>query len=419
MSLFDFLTKKGATRFPKRFTDIFFSRLGRVNNYDNFARTYIERGYQDNPIVYAIVDDIATSFSKARWYIRDKKTGKEVIHPVLSRLLEQPNPDKSLVDFHQESVTHRTLQGNSFDVFEASSGGLNDGLPNYLYTLPAEDIQIIPTKDLRGIAGYQVDSSWTEGEMVPASDVLHLRNANPDFDEAGNFLFGQGMFRAARRSIQAYNESLAAGVWLLQNKGAEKLLYNDDENQEWSPESVDALKRKMREQAQGPKNTGNIPIIDGKLGVLDVGSDPKKLLLLEQRDKAALEICNVAKYPPSLLGLKDSTYQNAKEAKKGKWENCIMPLLDERKAGYNWWLAPRFGDNIEICYDINHIDALQEDRLMRGQAISAFAGMITINEARAMANMKPIDGGEEMFAGFTQTANDNNAGSSDKPKDKE
>ena len=107
-----------------------------------------------------------------------------------------------------------------------------------------------------------------------------------------------------------------------------------------------------------------------------------------------------------MLGLTDATYQNAKEAKKAMWENCVIPMLDEIQNGLNAWLTPQFGD-VWLKYEVDHIDALQEDKLMRGKAIKEFAGMVTINEARAMAGFKPVDvigefDGDDMYVGFTQ-----------------
>ena len=109
-------------------------------------------------------------------------------------------------------------------------------------------------------------------------------------------------------------------------------------------------------------------------------------------------------------GLSDTTYQNAKEAKKSLWENIILPELHELKEGLNRWLAPQFGDNVMLDYKLDHIDALQEDRLMRGKAIREFAGMVTINEAREMAGLKPAKtGGDDMFVNFTQAVDKDTA----------
>ena len=317
----------------------------------------------------------------------------------------KPNPLQKWNDLQEALTTHYLLEGNAFITGEYGTG-LNASKYNSLYVLPSEDIQIIANPNGRGIRGYRVDFAWSADTEVPASEVMHMRTPNPDYDETDNWLFGQSPFRAARRSIQAYNESLDTGNWFLQNKGAQKILFNNDIEQELSPENVDQLKNKLRAQAQGSRNSANIPIIDGNLGVLDVSSSAEDALVLQQRTQAAQEICAVLNFPSQLIGLKDATYQNAKEAKKALWENCVIPMLEELRNGYNTWLTPQFGD-VWLDYDVSHIDALQEDKLMRGKAIKEFAGMITINEAREMAGLKPVDSigdsaGDDMYVGFTQ-----------------
>ena len=399
--------------FPARFQQIFLQRVGVVNSYDDDIRTYVENGYQQNPVVYAIVNNIAKNAGRAKWCIKNSK-GEVIDVPLLSQLLVQPNALQSWTDLVQDLVTHKILEGNMFITGEFGSG-INGGKYTNLYSLPSEDMQIIASNDFRGIKGYRVDFAWAENTMIPASDVLHLRNPNPDFDETDNWLFGQSAFRAARTSIQTLNESIEAGNWFIQNKGAQKILFNKNDMYDLSPEAQDQLKSKLRASGQGPKNNGNIPIVDGAdLSVLDVSSNAKDALVLEQQHQAALYICNVVNFPPQLLGLTQATYQNAKEAKKMLWENCIIPELDELKDGLNRWLAPQFGD-VYIDYKVDHIDALQEDKLMRGKAIKEFAGMVTVNEARKMAGLPEMEGpeGEEMYAGFTQAVVDNTSSSSD------
>ena len=401
----DMFKKKGKLSFGEKYSNLFLNRIGSVQNYTDRNRTYIDKGYQENPIVYSVTSIIAKNGSKAPWILKDKRTGDIISNNLLELLMDHPNPDKSWMDFIQDLLTQKILTGNAFATYELGSG-LNAGKPYALYSMPSEQMQIVIGNDQRSIAGYNLDFAWSENSIVPASEVLHIKSPNPDYDEEGDWLYGQSPFRAARRSIQAYNESLETGVWFLDNKGAQKVLFTKGE-MDMSPESMDQFKSKLRAQAQGSKNAGNIPVVNGELGSIDVAADPQKALVLEQRVQAAKEICNVLNFPTQLIGIDNATYQNAKEAKKALWENVILPELCEIRAGLNRWLTPMFGDNIELDFDVSQVDALQEDKLMRGKAIKEFAGMITVNEARAMAGLQPIanigdTSGNDMYVGFTQ-----------------
>ena len=407
MGVFDFFTGRkrntGSLNFGSRQSRLFLERVGVVNSYDDNLRAYIEKGYQQNPVVYSIVSMIAKSVAKASWKCVNAQ-GEEIQSPLLAKLMYQPNALQKWKDLTESLTTHYLLEGNAFLTGEYGSG-INKGKYNTIYILPTEETQVISNNG-RAINGFRVNHSFTADTEIPAADMMWLRTPNPDYDQSDNWLFGQSAFKPALPSIQIYNDARDSLLWFQQNKGAQKIIVNKDGENEFSPEAIDQLKNKLRAQAQGNNNTGNIPIIDGTLDVIDVSSDLDSLMLFAQMDQAAQEICNVINFPSQLVGLKDATYQNAKEAKKALWENCVIPMLVELKEGFNTWLTPQFGD-VWLDFDLSHIDALQEDKIMRFQAIKEGAGMISINEARVMAGLKPVDSigefsGEDLYVGFTQ-----------------
>ena len=406
-SIFDYFKgrqkpKKGALEFGDRQSRLFLERIGSVNHYDADLQTYIEKGYQKNPVVFSIVNMIAKNVAKAKWCAYNSK-GEKINIPLLSQLMYKPNPLQKWSDLTEAATTHYLLEGNSFITGEYGTG-INRNKYNSMYMLPTSKLQVVSGNG-RNISGFLMDNENTAQE-IPASDVMWMRAANPDFNQEDNWLFGQSPFRPALESIQIYNDAKASLLWFQQNKGAQKILINKDNEIEFSPEALDQLKNKLRKQAQGNNNTGNIPIIDANLDAIDVSSGLEALMLFEQLEQSAQDICNVLNFPSQLIGLKDSTYQNGKEARLALWENCVTPMLEELKNGLNAWLAPQFGD-VWLDYDLQHIDAIQEGKLLRFQSIAQAAGMVTINEARAMANMPAVGKigeftGEDMYLGFTQ-----------------
>jgi HK97 family phage portal protein len=406
-SIFDYFKgrqkpKKGALEFGDRQSRLFLERIGSVNHYDADLQTYIEKGYQKNPVVFSIVNMIAKNVAKAKWCAYNSK-GEKIQSPLLSQLMYKPNPLQKFSDLTEAATTHYLLEGNSFITGEYGTG-INSSKFNSMYMLPTSKLQVVSGNG-RNISGFVMDNDNTVQE-IPASDVMWMRAANPDFNQNDNWLFGQSPFRAALESIQIYNDAKASLLWFQQNKGAQKILINKDNEIEFSPEALDQLKNKLRKQAQGNNNTGNIPIIDANLDAIDVSSGLDALMLFEQLEQSAQDICNVLNFPSQLIGLKDSTYQNGKEARLALWENCVTPMLEELKNGLNAWLAPQFGD-VWLDYDLSHIDAIQEGKLLRFKAIKEAAGMVTINEARSMANLPTINKigdftGEDMYVGFTQ-----------------
>ncbi len=398
---------------------LFYERLGKIQNYSDRGDTYVQEGYQNNPIAFTITSIIAKHAGKARWKVMNKRTGMEIkqFHPITG-LLANPTTTTCFDDYIQDVVTQKILTGNSFSaVSRFSKKGVPEliGKPKSLFMMPSNEIQLYLNDTGNTIEQYILDfngAGYDSEDGVNAKDVMHIKAPNPDYSIEGDFLWGQSPFRAARRSIQTYNESLESGVWLLQNRGAESILINKDSDLELSPEAIDKLKNKLRLQAQSPQNAGNVPIIDANLDVLKVGSNGSDILLLEQRTQAAIEICNVVNFPVQLIGIESATYQNAKEAKKALWSDCIIPELTEVMNGLNRFLGPMYGGDVYLTFDLSDVDALMEDRLMRGEFIAKFAGLATYNQALEMAGlpiyewMKPPTNmdeyKEQMYVSFTQ-----------------
>ena len=403
--------KKGIKKYPKQYAQRFFQHIGFPNYNESRDGAYIEEGYQKNPVIQSIIGMTQDHLCKARWYVCDKD-GNEIEHPWLSPLLYNPNQWQSWTEFLKESVMFKMLFGNSYIWGIPRTGGIGAG-PQYLVNLPPEEINIIPTADLMAIAGYELDFAWSRESMIEASEVLHLKDPNPEYDGDGAFLYGQSKLRAGLRSLQTHNEAIDSIMWFQQNRGAQKLLMAKGEDpDDLSPEAEQGLKNLIRNRSQGPRNTGNLDYIDMELDVLDVSANAAEAMLTELKDTAAMDLANIYNFPHSLLGLKDTTYQNGKEAKKGLWENVIIPYLKEFTDGFNYMFAPMFGKDVYLKFDLTAVDALQEDKLMRGKAIKEFAGAITINEARKMAGLREYDWMKEpttmdefrdqLYLGFTQ-----------------
>ena len=405
------ITNKSNQTFGRRLQQIFFNRAGQIQTYNDNRGLYIRRGYEDNPVVKSITRRIAIHGGNIPWVIKSKTTGEKVKAPLLQALLDSPNVNTSWGDFMQDLITQYVLTGNGFASYEKGTN-LNEGKPRGLFILPSEQTQIYLTNDLKGIQDYRVDTAAAEGTAITASDVLHLKTPNPNFNNPEEYWYGQSPFKAARLSIQTYNKSMEAGYWFLDNKGMQKMIINKGED-ELSVEGRDALMQSIRGTGKGVVNNGNSPFVDGDLDVIDLSVSAEEALVLEQRDQAAKEICMVINFPVKLLDVDNATYQNGKEAKKALWESVIIPVLNEMKLGLNRWLTPHFGKDLMLDFDLSNIDALQEDKLMRFKAIKESAGMITINEARIAAGIKPYEWmttptnmdefNEQVYVGFTQS----------------
>jgi HK97 family phage portal protein len=84
---------------------------------------------------------------------------------------------------------------------------------------------------------------------------------------------------------------------------------------------------------------------------------------IEARNAAARDIALAFGVPPMLLGIPgDNTYSNLVEANRALWRQTIIPLVRRVAAALGHWLGPAFGGGFELVPDLEHIEALAEDR---------------------------------------------------------
>jgi phage portal protein BeeE len=85
-----------------------------------------------------------------------------------------------------------------------------------------------------------------------------------------------------------------------------------------------------------------------------------------------------------LLGIPgDNTYSNYVEANKSLWRQTIIPLARRAAAALGHWLAPVYGSGFEIVADVDHIEALAEDRAAMWARVGG-ASFLTDAEKRKM-----------------------------------
>jgi HK97 family phage portal protein len=116
---------------------------------------------------------------------------------------------------------------------------------------------------------------------------------------------------------------------------------------------------------------------------------------LAGRSAAARDIALAFGVPAQLIGIPDAqTYANVEQARLAFYEETVLPLLTRVIAGFDHWLCPMYGDDIELDFDPDSISALAEKR--QGQwAKLQNADFLTRNEKRTAAGYGPVPGGDD------------------------
>ena len=422
MGIFNFRKKQAKPfdgKLPRLVVEQFLRGLGIVSWNEANDETYIHQGYQLNPTIYSIISMTGKAAGPIPWNVYTKNSDGSTTpttNVLLEELLKQPNPLLSWNQFIQESIGFKMLHGNTFIWGVGGNTPLTKGTYNSLWNLPSQYVRIQGTGNLRGIKGYTLDFYGSE-EVIPAKYVMHLKDWNPDYNETGEFLYGQSPLRAALRSLDTSNQAITSMKSYLENQGPKGVLSAKNDGTHFTEEQARELTNHFKREYNGSKNANKTVITPNEFTYTSLGLSPGDMELMEQYKMSNQDICNAYNFP-SLLLQPGATYANMNEAKKMLYNNVVIPMLTELRDGLNQWLSPLYGENIYLDFDISGVRELQQDFQQQAMAVKGLAGVLTVNEIRNKLGYEPstAEGADEFLPLPNQQVLDDGTESRNKTK---
>lgn len=340
-------------------------------DYEQLAR----EGYKTNSYVYRCINLVAMACGGIPWLLYRKrgKNKRELDDHPLITLMQRPNPKQGDTKFIENVIAFLLLSGNSY----VERVGPRNEPPRELYTLRPDRMRVVKGNAHQPVAGYEYR---VDGQpfVFPDEMIMHLKTFNPLDD-----WYGLPPLSAAARSTDQSNEAKAWNVAMLQNSARPSGVLSTPDN--LGVDQFDRLKSELEEKYQGQSNAGKPMLLEGGLEWKQISINPKDLEWVEGQKISAREIAMVFGVPSEMLGdSSNKTYSNYKEARQAFYMETVLPLMDWLRDEFNNWLTPLFGDNLYLDYDIDEIEAIQEDRSLvwKRSADAVKSGLLTINEAR-------------------------------------
>ncbi len=399
---------------------------GRIVTPADNKQAYITDGYNKNAIVYSVINKILNKAVLPEWglyKIVDEKKYKEAeklllikdldfrnlkkalqlkaeaVEPLtkfdnkagkLKELLKYANEEYTFADHQRKLFLYKLLTGDYYEWGIPLKAGANEGVPNELWALAAHLVNI------KVIEGFPVRTGAYElttfNQQFTKEEVLHERYVNPNSDINGQELYGFSPLKPFLKIINRNNSAVDAATAKFQNGGLDSIIYMDDERLDFQEalEMAKALKTKLATEYSGPENMGKRAISGVKTGVVNLGSTPVELGIIDSEKWDAILFCNAYDVPPELLGLTQKTYNNVIEAQKALILGAVMPLLISRRAALNWKLQTDWGFKDQNVYCDFETDCFPELMPNAKEIVEASNGvmMITPNEQREMINME-------------------------------
>lgn len=286
-------------------------------------------------------------------------------HP-LEKLVNRPNPYQDRKEFFEQFSTYLDLSGNNY--IEVVYGN-NGTLPLQLFNLRPDWTKPKPNP-YTYISGYEFSPAGRGKIQLLPKDVIHFKYLDPL-----NEYVGMSPITAAARTLESENAILGWNKSLLDNNGMPGGLLKIPA-QTLVKEERQELQAEVEVEFTG-ENRHRPMILWGGMEWQQLGLSQKDMDFLLQRRSNKYEVCAILGVPPQVVGAnEDPTYSNYSVARLSFWEDVIILMLDWIKARFNMILAPMFGPDIILDYDVSDVPAFRESFLQKVKAAEILYKML-------------------------------------------
>ena len=309
-------------------------------------------------------------------------------HP-LAKLLARPNMSTTRYRLMDALVHDLGIYDRAFWLLIKG----NDGVPSIVrippdFVTPKGDSWITPQK-------FEIKGNGGKIEVGP-DQVVYFRGY------ANTLEGGESPLEALRQTLAEEFEASRMREQLLRN-GARVSGYLERPKDApiWSSEAKSKFAKSWQSQySAGGSRAGGTPILEDGMTFKSASQTSEQLQYIEARKLTREEVAAAYFIPPTMLGLMGgATYSNIAEQHKMLYQDTLGPWLQMIKEEIELQLLPHFADSDKLYVEFNLREKLSgsfEERAAQIQT-SVGAPYLTRNEARALDNRAPIDGGDELI----------------------
>lgn len=362
-----------------------FPRMPGMGTY----RKYSLEGYQHSDLVYAAIEERATSAAEPRLagYTRPAQGDPEKItaHPLLT-LFEQPNPWMDRYALIASIITFLDVAGNAFLQKERSRGGK----VVQLWLLRPDRVRVIPDA-VTHIRGYEYRLG-AETWHLPAQDVVHIRNRAVLDD-----YYGLPTMAAAAPWIDVANSVVAFTHAFFTNAGIPSGLLNIQRAVSLAEREL--IRSQFRSEYGGPAGWHNTLVLDGgeaSYTAMGLPLGERGLAMPSMDELLEAHIVRPFGVPLELIGARLSMRGQrsaVREARAGFWDETLQPLYAMIAAQLQMGFRdePVLGEGWDyLGFDTSTVSALQEDAdAVAKRAVALYqGGVVQRGEARKLVGQE-------------------------------
>lgn len=365
---------------PSREDGQWFYRLKGPNVWEDLK--YLE-AFLTIPEVGAALTTRARLHSSGVYKVVNDKLEVQDKDPIHA-LLQNPNWFQSSAELMRQTQLFHDIFGNEYlypqYVFQQPIAGI--GGIKQLYTIPSNlvrpeylspqafyELLTPPEKDQ---VKYCVEWQGLRGEL-DTDKVIHINDNNVDIDgpKDKNLLAGISKMRSLTPAINNIKLAYESRGVILKNRGAYGILSNVPSDQAGVVPVNDKEKKRLnREYAKmygGLEGQSSVIITNANLKWQQMAVNPDKLGLFKETEEDFFKILDAYQLPAELfVRSSGSTYENQRQARKGVYQEAIIPEANERAQAMNRKFFP--DGKLKIIADFSHLPIFQEEIKTKAEA---------------------------------------------------
>ena len=348
------------------------------------------RRFAETPVVRRAINVIKDRIAGMDWQVRVRRGAStaEIDEPMvrlraLRRMLEEPNESDSFRTLIEQAIEDALTAG--FGAIEMEPTGDPDR-PAMLWPVDGATIRVNPRWDGEPELPHyaQLEPGQPESSAIALRDdqLIYIRMNPRSFTP-----FGLGPLEVAFETVNEFLGAHRFAGKLASNAVAQYALWLN----ETTPAQHERLIRWWQDEIEG---TGRVPILstEQKPEVLRFAQGTDADLRLAWQEFLIRMVANAFGLPPLLLGLEaDVNQSTASEMADEAFRGAISPLAT-MIAGHI--TRDLFGKCIgwrEFEFVFNELSARDEQTELDVQVKLLAAGVLTVNEVRAMRGLGPLE----------------------------
>lgn len=334
----------------------------------------------------------------------------------MRRLMTRPNPLQNWIQFRAQQVAYKKTFGFCPVLPIVPSGMSKEyaqamiNLPPWLFTpIIAPGVNIVTATELNQIVtGWRVNILGKVTTIAP--DDLFILDDGYLQDEFYSYTLPMSRLVGLDMAISNLCASMEADNVLLRKRGPLGFITHAPKSDPISGNIAmsDEVKQELQNSLAGyGLNWAQYQYVISRQPVKweSMGYNVTELGTKETIIAAERAICHRYAYPFILYEEQDATYANGGNAKKGVYQDNVIPSNRKDMMEYERFFEAE-ENNCEICADYSHVAAFQEDEKFKGQAaqlldqalqIEWLNNVITLNQWRTMRGYDTTSDGDVYF----------------------